>query len=148
MEKTELEKLKFLFHEHHQQVTRHRDKMYDIVKIISGLFLIVSGWFITQEPKLDKFSQIFVVLFIVTMIIAGCWAISDKNRSFLENAGVINRINRKLQLFNEDKELKESIYPQKWIDYGRKGKISGVIGFWILIILTGLLAITVVISGS
>lgn len=134
----DFEKTKMLFEHHHAEIKRHRDRMYDIVKIFSGIFILLNGYVIAKDFEINCKIKSILIPFLIFLIGSCCWSLHRINRSYLENAKVIGKINTKLGLFEpfDIDKPKESFYPARWQRYGEKGIIGGfmMFAFWILTI--------------
>lgn len=142
MDKDTFEKIKMVYSEHCRQITVLRQKIHTLTEKTVGILLLLAGWGIISKTQFTPSIKIILVLIVCILCISSCVMIFTNNRSYLANARVIKKINIMLNFFENGKYLiNDSLYPQKWKNFGDYGKISGIIGHWSIIISVSILTI-------
>ena len=143
------ELLKMLFEEHHRQLASKRQKIHSIAERTTALLLIASGWMIVKDKSLPTGVHWIIIGVVAFIAGAACYTIYRNNVKYFEVARVICKINKSLSLFELNKYYPgESLYPDKWKNFGEKVSTTGFIPHWCMIIGAAALCIVLALSHA
>jgi len=134
--------LKMLFEEHHRQLVNKRQKIHNTAERTLALLMVIAGWLVINDKPLTGGIHWILIIAIALITFGACTIIYRNNRSFFAIAKVMKKINTALGLYDKNRfNIEESIYPDKWRNFGEQGEFWGVFTHYIMVIAMAILCV-------
>ena len=103
-----IEVLKMLFEIHHHQLEERRQRIHGITQRVVSVFLVITGWMIVYRASIGSFLEWLVIFVIFVITATACYLLYNHNRTYLEIARVISRLNNAFGFFENGKSVADS----------------------------------------
>ena len=116
-----IEVLKMLFEVHHHQLEERRQRIHGITQRVVSVFLVIAGWRLVSQIALSRFLEWLIIFGIVTITAAACYLQYNHNRTYLEIARVISRLNNAFGLFENNRYIAgQAVYEKCFEGFGQE----------------------------
>ena len=113
--------LKMLFEIHHRQLQERRQRIHGITQQVVSVFLAIAGWRLVSRTALDGFLEGLVIFGIVAITVTACCLQFNHNRTYLEIARIICRLNKAFGLFETGRYIAgQTVYEKCFEGFGQQ----------------------------
>lgn len=135
-----------LFEVHHRQLQERRQRIHGITQQVLTILVVTAGWRFASQNTLDGFLEVLIIAGIMTLAVSACYLQYNHNRTYLEIARVISRLNNALGLFENGKYLPgQQVYEPCFQGFGNQKWWVNIWHHMVIILIMTAVAICAVI---
>lgn len=138
--------LKMLFEIHHRQLQERRQRIHGITQQVVSVFLVISGWRLVSRTILSSFLEGLIIFGIASIAATACYLQYNHNRTYLEIARIINRLNNAFGLFESGRYIAgQAVYEKCFEGFGQQKWWVNIWHHMLIIIVLAAVAICAVL---
>ena len=141
------ETVRLLFEVHHRQMEERRTKIHNITERTMALLIAIAGWLIVSDNPPSGEMRWVLVIGILVITGTACAILHSNNRSYLQIASVIQKLNQALGTFEAGHFVaEEPLYPAAWKSFGLRRPFRTIWHHWTFIIVLAMVCIAAAFS--
>lgn len=142
-----IEVLKMLFEVHHSQLVERRQRIHGITQRVVSVFLVITGWRLVSQVVLSNFLEWLLIFGIIAITAGACYLQYNHNRTYLEIARVINRLNNAFGFFESGRYIAgQAVYEKCFEGFGQQKWWVNIWHHMFFIIIMAVVAVCAVLA--
>jgi hypothetical protein len=142
-----IEVMKMLFEIHHHQLEERRHRIHGITQRVVSVLLVITGWQIVSQAVLSSFLEWLVIFGIVAITATTCYVLYNHNRTYLEIARVISRLNNAFGFFESSKYIAgEAVYEKCFEKFGQQDWWVNIWHHMLIVVIMAAVAVCAVLA--
>ena len=122
-----IETLRMLFEVHHRQLEERRQRIHGVTQRTVAVFLVTTGWLITSKEAPVESLRWLIIASILVLASTACHVLYGHNRTYLEIARVLRRLNDAFGFFENGKYVEDqSVYEESWKSFGNQRRLTNI----------------------